>query len=256
MPTLRRTSLDALLFDLDGVVTNTAAVHAAAWKRLFDTFLRDHRPHGEVPFRPFDQDADYRTYVDGKLRYDGVRSFLASRGIVLPEGSPHDPPGTETVCGLGNLKNQYFLLELRERGAGVFPSTVALARGARARGLRIGVVTSSRNCTEVLEAAGLTDLFDARVDGMEIARLGLHGKPAPDMFLEAARRLGVAPARAAVFEDAIAGVQAGRAGGFGLVVGVDRVGSPDALRQAGADIVVSDLSEIELDRNDDAKPWR
>lgn len=243
---IRREAFDALIFDLDGVLTSTAKTHAAAWKRLFDAYLAARAARGEPPQRPFDLDADYRLYVDGKLRHEGVRSFLASRGIVLPDGSPDDPPGVETVWGLGNQKNAYFLQELRERGVEVFPSSGTLVRQATALGMRVAVATSSRNCDAVLAAAGLLDLFPVRVDGAAIARLGLRGKPAPDMFLEAARRVGVPPARAVVFEDAISGVQAGRAGGFGLVVGVDREGYGEALRSAGADVVVGDLAEVDL----------
>jgi trehalose 6-phosphate phosphatase len=240
-------AFDALLFDLDGVVTRTAAVHAAAWKRLFDEYLdRRARRTGE-PFRPFDIEEDYLTYVDGRPRYDGVGSFLESRGIALPSGTPGDGPDQETVRGLGGRKNAYFREQLRAGGAEVFDTTVDLIRAAKAHGLKIAVVSSSKNCAEVLDAAGLAELFDARVDGVELERLALPGKPAPDMFLEAARRLGAEPGRAAVFEDAVSGVRAGRAGGFGLVVGVDRAGQAAALREAGADLVVSDLGELTLD---------
>ncbi|NIM49188.1 MAG: trehalose-phosphatase [Gemmatimonadales bacterium] len=244
-------SFDALLVDLDGVVTKTAAVHAAAWKKLFDEFLSERAKLESTPFQPFDIDSDYPTYVDGKPRYDGVRSFLASRGISLPEGESSDGPGTGTICGLGNTKNQYFNAHLKQHGAEVFDDAIALIHGAKSRGLKVAIVSSSKNCTAILDAAGLADLFDAQVDGLELARLGLPGKPAPDMFLEAARRLGVEPQRAAVLEDAVSGVQAGRAGGFGLVVGVDRVGQAEALRNNGADVVVSELSEgvLELGRN-------
>jgi trehalose 6-phosphate phosphatase len=245
-PVIALREFDALLFDLDGVVTRTAAVHAAAWKRLFDEYLRRRADRTGESFRPFDVDTDYLTFVDGKPRYDGVRSFLESRGVALPEGTPEDEPGEETVCGLGNRKNMYFREQLRAGGAEVFDTTVHLIRAAREHGLKTAVVSSSKNCAEVLDAAGLADLFDTRVDGVELERLGLPGKPAPDMFLEAARRLGAEPGRAVVFEDAVSGVQAGRAGAFGLVVGVDRSGQADALREAGADIVISDLGELEL----------
>jgi alpha,alpha-trehalase len=242
-----RRAFDAVLFDLDGVITKTAAVHASAWKRLFDEYL-SHRSarEGGTSFEPFDIDRDYRTYVDGKPRYDGVQSFLASRSVVLPHGSPDDRPDAETVCGLGNRKNRYFQEHLRRHGVEIYAATVDFVRQARARGLRTALVSSSKNAGEVLEAAEISSLFDTRVDGVEVARLGLSGKPAPDMFLEAARRLGVSPLRAVVVEDAVSGVEAGRAGGFGLVVGVDRNGHAEALRRGGADIVVAELHQLAL----------
>ncbi|HSK14999.1 MAG TPA: beta-phosphoglucomutase family hydrolase [Gaiellaceae bacterium] len=236
---------DAVIFDLDGVVTDTATVHAAAWKRLFDGYLRERAEAAGEPFRPFTED-DYRRHVDGKPRYDGVRSFLASRGVELPEGDPSDPPERETVCGLGNRKNDLFLAALAEEGPRAFPSTVELVRGLEARGIRTAVISASRNTAAVLDAAGLGDLFRTRVDGVDADRLGLPGKPDPAVFLEAARRLGVEPARTAVVEDALAGVEAGRRGGFGLVVGVDRTGQSDALLEHGADVVVADLAELSL----------
>lgn len=237
----------ALLFDLDGVVTRTAAVHARAWKRLFDEFLAARAARTGEVLAPFDIDRDYRTYVDGKARHDGVASFLASRGIALSLGSADDAITAETICGLGNRKNAYFRQELARGGVDVYEGAVALARAAKARGLRVAVVSASENCAEVLDAAGVSELFDARVDGLDIRERGLRGKPAPDTFLEAARRLGVEPRRAVVIEDAIAGVQAGRAGGFGLVIGVDRSSQRDALVRNGADVVVTDLTEIKLD---------
>jgi beta-phosphoglucomutase family hydrolase len=232
----------ALLFDLDGVLTRTATLHAASWKRLFDEYLRTRAATGEE-FVPFDLVADYRRYVDGKPRYDGVRSFLASRGVSLPWGSPVDPPDRETICGLGNRKDKYFEEALHERGVETFPEAVSLLRDAKARGLKTAVVSSSKNCAQILQTAGLLDLFDARVDGAEAERLHLPGKPAPDTFLEAARRLEVAPDRAVIFEDAISGVEAGKRGGF-RVVGVDESGHAEALRQHGADMVVSHLGEF------------
>jgi alpha,alpha-trehalase len=238
---------EAVVFDMDGVVTETATVHAAAWKRLFDDYLRERADRGGEPFEEFDLDEDYRTHVDGKPRYDGVRSFLASRGITLPEGDPADPPERESVCGLGNRKNALFLAHLREHGADPFASTVAVIRRLRAAGVGTAIVSASRNMDEVLEAAQVTDLFDVRIGGNDAEALGLRGKPAPDLFLEAARRLGVDPDRAAVVEDAIAGVEAGRAGGFALVIGVDRAGQADALRAAGADVVVADLAEVRVE---------
>lgn len=233
-----------MLLDLDGVITRTAAVHAAAWKRLFDEYLAG-RAVGH-PSGSFDVDADYRAYIDGKPRYDGVQSFLASRGIRLPYGTATDSPEAETVCGLGNRKNRYFREHLQQRGVGVYETTVAFARAARTRGLRTAVVSSSQNAADVLDAAGVADLFEARVDGIELARLGLRGKPAPDMFLEAASRLGARPDRCIVVEDAESGVEAGRAGGFGLVIGVDRNGHAEALKRTGAHVVVQDLAEVAL----------
>ena len=232
--------ITALLFDLDGVLTQTAKVHSAAWKELFDEVLGS---RGDP--RPFSGD-DYAAHVDGRLRQDGVRTFLASRGITLPEGTPDDPPDAETVHGLGNRKNVR-LLELLERdGVERYEGSVQFLEAARAAGYPTGVVSASRNCRQVLEAAGLTDLFDARVDGEVAAERGLRGKPAPDTFLAAAEALGVAPSQAAVIEDAVSGVEAGRAGAFGWVVGVDRVGpaQAEALRTHGADLVVEDLSEL------------
>jgi beta-phosphoglucomutase family hydrolase len=233
----------ALLFDLDGVLTRTATLHAASWKRLFDEYLAEHAKRTGQPFVPFDLVQDYRRYVDGKPRYDGVKSFLASRGMAIPWGAPADPPTRETVCGLGNRKDRYFEEALRERGVEIFPEAISLVRDARARGLKTAVVSSSKNCAPILKRAGLLDLFDARVDGVEAERLQLPGKPAPDTFLEAARRVGVEPDQAVVVEDAISGVEAGKRGGF-RVVGVDEGGDGQALREHGADLVVSHLGEF------------
>ena len=229
------------LFDLDGVLTPTAKVHAAAWKQMFDEFLR---ARGE---RPFDEVRDYDEYVDGRPRLDGVRAFLESRGIELPEGDPEDPPGAETVAGLGNRKNEIVLRMFREGGVEAYPGSVRYVEAARDAGLSRAVVSSSANTVEILASAGISDLFDSVVDGNVRRREGLQGKPAPDTFLFAARGLGLEAAQAAVFEDALAGVAAGRAGRFGLVVGVDRVGQAKALREHGADVVVTDLGEL-LDR--------
>ncbi|HEX2105300.1 MAG TPA: beta-phosphoglucomutase family hydrolase [Solirubrobacteraceae bacterium] len=237
----------ACLLDLDGVLTQTAKVHAAAWKQMFDEFLRERALHTGEPFRPFDARADYDRYVDGKPRYDGVASFLESRGIELPAGRPDDPPDARTVDGLGNRKNALVQALIERDGVEAFEGSVRYVEAARDAGLRCAVVSSSSNCRDVLAAAGILDLFEEIVDGVVAAREGLRGKPAPDTFLEGARRLGAEPPQAAVFEDALAGVEAGRAGGFGHVVGVDRVGQAEALRAAGADIVVSDLGEL-LDR--------
>jgi beta-phosphoglucomutase family hydrolase len=232
-------AITACLFDLDGVLTRTAELHAAAWKQAFDTFLRD---RGLRVL--FDAGADYEAYVDGRPRLDGVRSFLASRGIELPEGSPHDEASAETVHGLGGRKNELVQKLMAERGVRAYGGSVAFLDAVRAAGLARAVVTSSENAEAVLEAAGLDIAFEVKVDGALAQELGLAGKPAPDAFLEAARRLGVAPRQAAVFEDALAGVAAGRAGGFGLVVGVDRTGHADELRASGADRVVADLAEL------------
>ncbi|MEU6034872.1 beta-phosphoglucomutase family hydrolase [Actinomadura sp. NPDC047616] len=243
-------SVDACLFDLDGVLTRTAAVHAAAWKRMFDEYLRARAEATGTPFVPFDEVGDYGKYVDGKRREDGTRSFLTSRGITLPEGRPDDPPDAETIRGLGNRKNQLVLKLLEEKGVEVFDGSVAYVRACREAGLRTAVVSSSANTVQVLAAAGITGLFDARVDGVIAQERDLPGKPAPDMFLAGAEAVGVPAARAAVFEDALAGVEAGHAGDFAYVVGVDRVGGDhrEALARHGADIVVGDLSELLEDK--------
>ena len=234
----------ACLFDLDGVLTQTARVHAQAWKEMFDAFLRRRsEPSGE-PFVPFDPVADYSAYVDGKPRYDGVRSFLASRGIELPEGEPSDPPSAETVCGLGNRKNELVLALLRRDGVQVYEGSVRYVRAVRDAGLHRAVVSASANTREVLKAAGIEDLFEVRIDGIVAADRHLRGKPAPDPFLAAAEQLKVAAADADVFEDALAGVEAGWAGNFGYVVGVDRVGQRQALLEHGANVVVDDLAEL------------
>ena len=237
-------AIRACLFDLDGVLTQTAKIHAAAWKEMFDAFLRERAAQTGESFEPFDPVADYDEYVDGKPRYDGVRSFLAARGIALPEGTPDDPPDAATVHGLGNRKNELVLAMIERQGVEVYEGSVRYVRAVRDAGLGRAVVTSSANADEVLAAAGIDDLFDVRIDGVVAAREHLEGKPAPDTFLAAARALEVAPDRAAVFEDALAGVASGRAGRFGLVVGVDRVGQADELREHGADVVVGDLSEL------------
>jgi len=235
---------DAVLFDLDGVLTATASIHAVCWKRMFDDFLKKRALQENDFYQPFDIEDDYKRYVDGKLRYDGVRSFLESRGIELPEGSPEDPLEKESVSGLGNRKDRMLKEVLETQGVGVFEGSLKLLRKVREAGLKTAVVSASKNCEAILKAAGIEDLFDLRMDGVEAARLNLPGKPAPDTFLEAAKMLDVEPSRAIVIEDAISGVQAGRAGAFGLVVGVDREGDPEGLRQNGADIVVRDLGEL------------
>jgi len=236
--------ISGCLFDLDGVITKTALVHDAAWKEMFDDYLRDRSRRTGEPFVAFDPGRDYEEYVDGKPRADGVRSFLASRGIELPEGSDDDPPGAETVHGLGNRKNVILLRRIREDGVQVYESSVRYVQAARDAGLRRAVVSSSANTQEVLAAAGIEDLFEARIDGIVAKREHLRGKPAPDTFLAGARALGLEPGAAAVFEDALAGVEAGRAGSFRFVVGVDRAGQADALRKHGADVVVADLAEL------------
>jgi beta-phosphoglucomutase family hydrolase len=228
----------ACLFDLDGVLTKTAEVHARAWKQTFDAFLEDRG--GE----PFDLVHDYDEYVDGKPRLDGVRDFLASRDIELPEGSPDDPPGAPTIQGLANAKNELVLGMIREDGVEAYEGSVRYLHAARDAGLRRAVVSSSHNCKDVLVAAGIEDLLEVRVDGVVAEARGLKGKPAPDTFLDAARELGVEPGRAAVFEDALAGVQSGHDGGFGCVVGVDRAGQREALLAHGATVVVDDLAEL------------
>ena len=235
---------DAMLFDLDGVITDTAAVHATAWKALFDDFLQRRASETGEPFRPFDIATDYVRYVDGRRRYDGVRTFLTSRGIELPEGEPGDEPDAPTVAGLGNRKNGYFNEALARSGVTVFEDTIEVVHAVHERGNGVAVVSASENCVPILRAAGLLDLFPVRVTGVEAAALGLAGKPAPDTFLEAARQLGVPPERGVVFEDALSGVEAGKAGGFGLVVGVDRTGQGEALAAAGADVVLADLREL------------
>ena len=237
------TGVRACLFDLDGVLTQTAKVHAAAWKEMFDGYLRE-RAARSGKFVPFDPVMDYDDYVDGKPRYDGVRSFLSARGIALPEGEETDPPDAETVAGLGNRKNEIVLRMIRHDGVEAYEGSVRYVRAAREAGLSRAVVSSSSNCREVLVAAGIDDLFEQRIDGVVAEREHLKGKPAPDTFVAGARALGVVPKQAAVFEDALAGVAAGRAGGFAYVVGVDRVGQAGALREHGADVVVSDLTEL------------
>jgi beta-phosphoglucomutase family hydrolase len=238
------TGVRACLFDLDGVLTQTAKVHSAAWKEMFDGYLRERAATSDERFVPFDPVIDYDDYVDGKPRYDGVRSFLSARGIALPEGEETDSPDAETVAGLGNRKNEIVLRMIRHDGVEAYEGSVRYVRAAREAGLARAVVSSSSNCREVLVAAGIDDLFEQRIDGVVAEREHLKGKPAPDTFVAGARALGVIPKQAAVFEDALAGVAAGRAGGFAYVVGVDRVGQAGALREHGADVVVSDLIEL------------
>jgi len=236
--------IHALLFDLDGVLTQTAKVHAAAWKEMFDAYLTRRAQATGEPLVPFDPVKDYDEYVDGKPRYDGVRSFLASRGIELPEGSLDDPPDAETVHGLGNRKNELVLKLIHEQGVQPYEGSVRYVKAARDAGLPRAVVSSSANAHDVLKAAGILELFDEVVDGVVAEREHLRGKPAPDTFLRGATALAVEPSAAVVFEDALAGVQAGHDGRFGFVVGVDRVGQRDGLLAHGADIVVDDLADL------------
>jgi beta-phosphoglucomutase family hydrolase len=241
---ITRDQYDAILLDLDGVITDTASVHAACWKQMFDEYLQKRaRQRGEA-FRPFDPAADYRLYVDGKPRFDGVRDFLTSRSILLPEGSPDDPPQAETVCGLGNRKNDLVNKIIEETGVEPYEGSVKLIRQLRHHGFKIAVVTSSQNCAAVLRAAKLDAFFEVRVDGNMILAEHLAGKPAPDTFLMAAKLLGVEPSRAVVIEDALSGVEAGFSGKFGLVIGVARKGNADELRHHGAHLVVNDLGEL------------
>lgn len=250
---ISRDRYDAVLFDLDGVLTSTAAIHAEAWKRMFDEYLsRRARARGE-PFRSFDIGSDYRLYVDGRPRYEGVRQFLESRGISLPRGAPDSPETEESVCGLGNFKDRLVHEQIEAGRVESFPGSVAFLRLVRQRGFKTAVVTSSRNCTLVLSAAKIDGLFDTQVDGRTIEDEGLAGKPAPDSFLRAAERLGVSPARAVVVEDAISGVQAARAGNFGLVIGVDRHGDAESLCDNGAHVVVTDLADLNLNEMQNAE---
>jgi beta-phosphoglucomutase family hydrolase len=241
---VNRERYDAVLFDLDGVITNTATLHATCWKQMFDEYLRRRAEQSGEAFRPFDLAADYRLYVDGKPRFDGVRDFLRSRGIQLPEGSPDDPAELETVCGLGNRKNE-LINDLIERiGVEPYDGTVRFIRQLRRDGFKIAVVTSSQNCAHVLKAAKLDGFFEVRVDGNTIEAEGLAGKPAPDTFLMAARLLGTEPGRTVVIEDAISGVEAGSNGNFGLVIGVARKGNAEELQRHGAHLVVGDVGEL------------
>src|SRR5262245_51224799 len=243
-PAITRDRYDAVLLDLDGVITDTASVHAACWKQMFDEYLQTRATQSGEVFRPLDIATDYLLYVDGKPRYDGVRDFLASRGIRLPQGSPDDPPQTETVDGLGNRKNELVNKIIEEKGVEPYQGSVELIRQLRHRGFKIAVVTSSQNCTAVLKAAKVDHFFDVQVDGNVIHAQHLAGKPAPDTYLMAARLLGVEPARAVVIEDAISGVEAGAAGNFGLVIGVARKGNAEELKHQGAHLVVKDLGEL------------
>lgn len=240
-----RGTVDAVIFDVDGVVTDTARIHAAAWTAVFDDHLRRQADAAREAFEPF-RPEDYRTYVDGKPRYDGVDSFLASRSIALPFGTPNDPPGVETVCGIGNRKDRCFIDLILRDGVHAFPDTLDLLSRLRDADIPVAAVSASRNSEEVLRAARVIEQFTVRIDGIEAERLELAGKPDPAIFLEAAGRLGVEPPRAAVVEDAQAGVEAAHRGGFGLVIGVARTGAGDDLSAHGADVVVASLTDIRV----------
>ena len=237
-------AVHACLFDLDGVLTDTASVHTQAWKAMFDDFLRKRADSEGAEFVPFDPDKDYRKYVDGKPREDGVRSFLESRGIELPEGDADDPPDADTVHGLGTRKNDAFQETLHKDGVKVFDGSRRYLEAVKEAGLKIAVVSSSANTKEILKVAGIEDFVEQRVDGVTLREEHIEGKPAPDSYLRAAELLDVEPGAAAVFEDAISGVEAGHAGNFGFVVGVDRHDQGDELRKSGADVVVKDLADL------------
>lgn len=235
---LKDKNIKALILDMDGVITQTAKVHAAAWKRMFNDYLQQRGKQEGKAYEPLQIATDYRQYIDGIPRYDGVQNFLASRNIELPEGTAEDAPGTETVAGLGNLKNDYFRELVQRDGVDAYDDTVKFLEKRKSEGYRTAVISASKNCQAILSAAGLKDLFEVRVDGVVSAALGLKGKPAPEIFLEAARQLGVSPQEAAVFEDAQAGVAAGKAGGFALVVGINRTDQAAELTEHGADLVL------------------
>ena len=241
---------DAAILDMDGVITQSARAHMASWKRMFDEYLHERAEHLGEKFVPFTE-KDYYEYVDGKPRYEGAQSFLESREISLEYGSPDDSPAKETVCGLGNRKNRYFLEHLKKNGVESYPSTIDLVKEFKTSNKHVAVISSSRNAKAVLEAAGISDLFHVVVDGVDSAEHQLKGKPEPDIFLEAAKRLRVSPNKAIVIEDAISGVEAGRAGGFGLVIGINRSGQNTELKSRGADIVVADLSELRSENHED-----
>ena len=252
-----KTEFDCVVFDLDGVVTNTAKLHAQAWKRLFDDYLKQRDQRDGEPFRPFDREHDYLAYVDGKPRYEGVRSFLESRNIEIATGNIEDDPEQESVYGLGNKKDQYFDQLLKKQGVEIFPSTIELIKDLRTRGIKLAIVSSSKHCQEILQAANIEELFLVRVDGVISESLALKGKPDPDIFIHAAESMGCERQRTVVIEDAIAGVEAGRAGNFGLVIGVNRADQAGALKTRGADIVVDDLVELTIgDINDWFKSHR
>lgn len=243
-------NFDAAIFDMDGVVTRTAVVHSLAWKKMFDEYLHYREQMFHEPFHEFTHAGDYLSFVDGRPRYKGVDAFLKSRGINLPPGKPEDEPSTETVCGLGNRKNEFFNQVLDEKGVDVYDSTIKLIKELLGRGIKVGVATSSKNCLPILEKADITGLFATHVDGVVSARLGLKGKPEPDIFTTASDNLGVKHHRSIIFEDAVSGVQAGRRGNFGLVIGIARENNARELKDNGADVVVADLSELTVDKID------
>lgn len=240
----------AAILDMDGVVTSTARAHAASWKKMFDEYLQKWSRRQDQKFVPFDDKQDYYRYVDGKPRYEGVKSFLESRSIRLPYGSPDDPRDRETVCGLGNRKNGYFLQYLKKHGAQPYQTTVDFVQEMQKKSIKVGVISSSRNARAVLKAAGVHDLFQVIIDGKDIAECDLKGKPAPDVFLEAARKLGASPETTLVVEDAVSGVSAAESGGFALVIGIDRSGENRELKSHGADMLVKDLSQIRRKNNE------
>ncbi|HEX7654989.1 MAG TPA: beta-phosphoglucomutase family hydrolase [Verrucomicrobiae bacterium] len=239
-------NFDAVIFDMDGVITRTASVHSQAWKSMFDGFLKVHSSRRGEPFHEFTHESDYLVYVDGRPRYQGVDRFLKSRNIQLPWGTANDSPGAETVCGLGNRKNEHFNALVEQHGVGIFESSLTLIRELRSQGIRIGLATSSKNSEFILGKAGILDFFETRVDGLVATELGLKGKPEPDIFTTACARLGCQPGRAIVMEDAVTGVEAGARGGFALVVGIARENNAHALKSHGAHIVVRDLAELDL----------
>ncbi|HUA38134.1 MAG TPA: HAD-IA family hydrolase [Candidatus Sulfopaludibacter sp.] len=241
-------NFDAVIFDMDGVITRTAAVHSLAWKKMFDEYLHYREKKFHEPFREFTHAGDYLSFVDGRPRYQGVDAFLKSRGIHLAFGKPEDDPKQETVCGLGNRKNEFFNRLLEEQGVALYPSTIKFIRELLGEGVKVGVATSSKNCLPILEKAGIAGLFETRVDGVVSAGLGLKGKPEPDIFATASDNLGVKHHRAIVVEDAVSGVQAGRKGNFGLVIGVARENNARELKDNGADVVVADLAELTVDK--------
>jgi beta-phosphoglucomutase family hydrolase len=240
-------NFDAVIFDMDGVITKTAITHSLAWKKMFDEYLHYREKEYREPFREFTHARDYLSFVDGRPRYKGVETFLKSRGINIPFGEPDDQPKKETVCGLGNRKNEFFNKVIDEEGVEVYDSTIKLIKELLGRGVKVGVATSSKNCVLILEKAGITGLFETRVDGVVSTELGLRGKPAPDIFTTASDNLGVKYQRAIIVEDAVSGVQAGAGGNFGLVIGVARENNSRELKSNGADFVVEDLSEINVD---------
>jgi len=240
------TDIKAFIFDMDGVITDTATTHAASWKKMFDEYLKKVASRSHTEFTPFEIDRDYYVYIDGKPRYDGVLSFLNSRGIELPYGDPEDRINRETICGLGNRKDKYYHQYLKSKGANSYKSSAQFIVNLRSHGVRTAIISASRNAALVLKAANVLGLFDVKVDGVDSAKLNLRGKPHPDIFLEAARRLSVIPEHSIVVEDALAGVEAGRRGNFKLVIGIDRAEHAERLKSHGADIVVSDLSQLNI----------